>query len=516
MDASLDKSISQKQMTAIARSTVHCLLRFRPGVVIVMFAILSAVTSGSAQSLSVTGEVLPGAPGRLLMQGSGVPRQTWSFRDSYAGVLGLGNRVRGFQLFDANGKQIEVRRMAPGQFESDVPATNFKYEIELAPSSRPSDAVFTSWLTSDRGMLMFGDLLPEMPSNREATLSMRLVVPSGWAAYASNSEKPVTQIETSDPDRSVVVVGKKIRTSTRAILGKPFTLLTSGEWAFADDDAFDVTKMILEFHANNVGPSPCESASLVLLPLPQASAAGKWSAQTRGCTVTLLMSAAPSKVAAVAQLELALTHELFHLWVPNGLALTGDYDWFYEGFTMYQAARAAVRLNLLSFDQFLSAIADAYDGSSVGDAQNLSLIEASKQRWTGGAATVYSKAMVVAFLYDLNLRWQTKGKRSLDDVYREMMRNHLGRTPDAGAKADANSAVVGVLHSELSDQAFVDHLVVARGSIDLEKELAPFGFNVEKPGVRTHISANVQLTSRQRDLLKQLGYNEPRSHNQLR
>jgi hypothetical protein len=469
------------------------------------------VTAVRAQSLSVTLEVLPGAPGRLLMQGAGSPRQTWSFRDSYAGVLGLGNRVRGFQLFDANGKQIAVRRIAPGQFESSEPATNFKYEIELTPTSRPSDAAFTSWLALDRGMLMLGDVLPEWPSQRQETVSVRLVMPSGWSAYASDSGKLVTQIESADPNRPVVVVGKKLRTSTSAILGKPFTLLTDGDWAFADNDALEVVGNVLKFHSANVGAFPCESASLVLLPLPQAAAGNKWSAQTRGCTVTLLMGKVPSKVGAVSQLGLALTHEVFHFWVPNGLALAGDYDWFYEGFTMYEAARAAVRLDLLSFDQFLNAIADAYDGSSGGDAQNLSLIEASRQRWTSGASTVYSKAMVVAFLYDLNLRWQTKGKRSLDDVYRTIMANHLAKPPRDAARLDANSAVVGALRLEVSDQDFVNRLVVMRATIDLEKELAPFGLHVERPAVRTHISANAQLTSRQRDLLKQLGYNEPRS-----
>ena len=486
-------------------------LRFlRPALFIFIVAALGAMNVGAAQSLSATVEVLPGAPGRLLVQGSAPPRQTWSFRDSYAGVLGLGNRVRGFQLFDANGRQIEVRRMAPGQFASDQPATDFKYEIELAPGSRLSDAAFTSWLTPDRGMLILGDVLPELPSTGPATVAARLIVPSGWTAYASDSGKSITQVETPDPDRSVVVVGKKVRISTRAILGRPFMLLTDGNWPFADEEALDVAKSVLQFHSNTAGQSPCESATLVLLPSPQASGGGKWSAQTRGCSVTLLLSAAPSKIAAVAQLELALTHELFHFWVPNGLALAGEYDWFYEGFTMYQAARAAVRLDLLSFDQFLNAIADAYDGSSGGYAQNLSLIEASKQRWTSGSSTVYSKAMVVAFLYDVNLRWQTRGKRSLDDVYRTMVSEHLAKSPTDTGRPDANSAVVGTLRLEMSDQDFVNRLVIARANIDLGKELAVFGLHVERPGVRTHISANAQLTSRQRDLLKQLGYNEPR------
>jgi len=480
----------------------------RPSLIFLFVAAVAAM--GRAQSMSVSVDVLPGAPGRLLMQGSGPPRQTWSFRDAYAGVLGLGNRVRGFQLFDAQGKQIAVRRIAPGQFEASEPASNFKYEIELASTARASDAAFISWLNLDRGLLMFGDLLPQSPSERPASVRVRLVMPSGWIAYKPDAGKALTQTDIVDPDQ--IVVGKTIRASTHEILGKPFTMLTDGDWSFADGDAVDVAKNVLQFHSNSLAPLPCANASLVLLPFPQPAAANKWSAQTRGCTVTMVMGKLPSKVGATSQLGLALTHELFHFWVPNGLAATPDYDWFYEGFTMYQAARAAVRLDLLTFEQLLDAIADAYGGSLTSDAQSLSLIEASKQRWTAGASTVYSKAMVVAFLYDLNLRWQTKGKRSLDDVYRNILRQPIVKSaPASQSDADGNAMAVAALRSELSEQDFVNRFVVARGSIDLEKELAPFGLHVEKPGVRNHIVVGAQLNGRQRDLLKQLGYNEPRA-----
>ena len=477
---------------------------------LVFCTVIGAATLASAQS-TVTVEVLPGAPGHLLIQGLGPATKSWSFRDAYAGVVGLSNRVRGFQLVDANGKQIAVRRLAPGQFSSDAPASNFKYEIELAPMARAADAAFTSWLGTERGLLMFGDLLPEARSERGEAISARLVLPSGWTAYGGDTARQLSQIEIADPDRAVVVVGKKIRVETRAVLGKPFTLLTESDWPFSDNEAIEMVQRVLQFHSQNVGPLPCETSSLVLLPFPQATGPNKWSAQTRGCTVTLVTGRVPSKVGALSQLELALTHELFHLWVPNGLALAGNYDWFYEGFTMYQAARAAVRLDLLSFEQFLKAIADAYDGSSGRDAQNLSLIEASTQRWTSGASTVYSKGMVIAFLYDLNLRWQTRGKRSLDDVYRTIVRDYSVKTSAAGARVDANSAVVGALRSELLDQEFVNRLVLVRAAIDLEKELAPFGLQVEKLAVRSHILPSAQLTNRQRDLLKQLGYNDPRA-----
>jgi predicted metalloprotease with PDZ domain len=241
------------------------------------------------------------------------------------------------------------------------------------------------------------------------------------------------------------------------------------------------------------------------------AAANTWAAETRGCNVTILTGQVPSRVGALAQLGNALTHETFHLWIPNGVALSSDYDWFYEGFTMYQAARAAVRLGLVTWPEFLNAIARAYDGSvATTNAQPLSLIEASKQRWTIGASSVYSKAMVVAFLYDLNLRNQTGGKRSLDDVYRRVFREHPRRSAVKQLEGDGNAAVTAALRSELSSQNFVERFINAPVSVDLKKELAAFGLRVEKL-VRTHISVSDDISKRQRDLLKQLGYNEPRA-----
>ena len=106
----------------------------------------------------------------------------------------------------------------------------------------------------------------------------------------------------------------------------------------------------------------------------------------------------------MAKLGIVLSHELFHLWVPNSLSLKGDYDWFFEGFTLYQALRTDLRLGLISFDDYLATIAKVYDSyrSSV-DADRISLIEASERRWTTSSSLVYEKGMLVAFIYDLML-----------------------------------------------------------------------------------------------------------------
>jgi len=202
---------------------------------------------------------------------------------------------------------------------------------------------------------------------------------------------------------------------------------------------------------------------------------------------------------------------LFHFWVPNALALEGDYDWFYEGFTVYQAARTSVRLGQLTFQEFLNAIARAYDAYAAGaDHDRWSLVEASRRRWTVGEPSVYSKSMVIAFLYDLKLRSQSHGKRSLDDAYRKLFQSH--RMSAAGVAAepggDGNEAAADALTSDSNTQRFVRQFIRDAVTINLPSELAPFGLRVEQFALRTHISVSEQLSKPQRDLLRELGYND--------
>src|SRR5262249_36325495 len=198
-------------------------------------------------------------------------------------------------------------------------------------------------------------------------------------------------------DRLVFAAGSHLRASTLNESGMTFTLITDGEWAFTDADLRELAGRVLQAHRDVFGAMPAKQGTLILFPFPGAALATQWSAETRGATVTLLMGKVPSKVGALAQISTPLTHEFLHLWVPNALNLEGDYDWFYEGFTVYQAARTAVRLDLLTFSEFLNAIARAYDALT-STTNAVSLVEASGRRWTTGQFSVYSKSLVVAFI----------------------------------------------------------------------------------------------------------------------
>ena len=475
-------------------------------------------SAGRAQHVSVTVRVFPGSRAHVVIEGSGQPTKVWSFRNDYAGVSELGSRVEWLKLFDPAGAEIPARKIAPGQFEAATAAAKFRYEVKLAPPAQPSDAARVSWLSEERGLLMLADLLPVsqskvVNSGREGA-TIRFTLPEFCAVYSTEKENAQGEFEVADAGRAVFVVGTHLRSSHMTTSGMTFGLVTDGEWAFADRDALEMAGNVLKAHREVFGAMPSKQGTLILIPFPQPAATSKWSAETRGSTVILLMGKLPSKTAALSQLSVPLTHELFHLWVPNALALEGDYDWFYEGFTVYQAARTAVRLGLLTFPEFLNALARAYDAYAAAvDHDRWSLVEASKRRWTVGAPSVYSKSMVVAFLYDLKLRNQSHGKHSLDDVYRKMFQDY--HSLDAGSNRIAagqgtggNEAAANALAIDSSMQGFVRQFIRDPATISMASELAPFGLRVETFGLRTRLSVSEQLSKPQRDLLRELGYND--------
>ena len=502
-----------------------------------LFCLASAV---SGRQVKVVIQPPVDSHARVLIEVIGDPIRIWSFPNTYAGVTELGNRIERLEAFDTAGAEIAVRKLAPGQFEAAQAAVRFRYEVNLSPPEQPSDAARLSWLNPARGLLMLADLLPtdrleegkvasgEKKGKPAESTTVRIMVPNSWAVYSNESQNPAGDIPAvprgevqkeltfavPDVERAVFALGSQLRVSQMLASGMTLRLVADGEWAFSDSDALKMAGDVLKVDREVFGAMPSKQGTLILLPFPQPAATSKWSAETRSSTVTLLMGKLPSKTAALSQLSVPLTHELFHLWVPNGLTVTGDYDWFYEGFTVYQAARTAVRLGLLTFQEFLNAIARAYDAYVTAvDHDRWSLVEASKRRWTAGAPSVYAKSMVVAFLYDLKLRNQSRGKHSLDDVYRKIFQGYRAADTGlnkvaAGQGTDGNDAAANALASDSGMQGFVRQFIREPVTISLAAELAPFGLRVETFGLRTRLSVGEQLSKPQRDLLRELGYND--------
>ncbi|MCA1565081.1 MAG: hypothetical protein LC803_05500 [Acidobacteria bacterium] len=425
--------------------------------------------------------------------------KAWSFRNAYAGIIGLGERIENLSLSDAQGVEIAARKLAAGEYEAARAATKISYELKLDPPRGTNDTAHASWLTVTRGVLMPGDLLP-LPSAR-ARLSLTL--PAQWKVATVETRNGGGQYEIEDAESSIFFVGADLRQTQTRVSGMELTFATAGEWAFADEAVVRLVRDIVERHARINGSLP-RNALILLAPFPQTADASRWSAETRGGTVFFLSGRSPSKAAGLARLSVPLAHEILHLWIPNALALSGDYAWFYEGFTVYQSIRVSVELGYLTFQDYLDSLARAYDNYLAQREQDKhSLIEASARRWGGSSGLIYHKGMLVAALYDLTVRQQSRGKRGLDDVYRSLFRQQ--RT--GFEKREGNATVIATLNRVAGGGDFSKRYIESASPLDLAAALGAFGLKLERNRASTRINVADSISRPQRDLLRQMGYN---------
>jgi hypothetical protein len=412
-------------------------------------------------------------------------------------------RVSDFVLSDARGELIASRKLAPGEYEAEGAASRFSYSLNLEPPASTSGAAHVSWRSADHGILFTRDLLPIL--NGAGHLSLTL--PDGWHAISVEAQSARGYFEVRDVRRAVFIIGRNLRIRNARSGSIDVAYVTAGQWAFSDEEFAKDAGETLESYDRLTRVTRGLRVLVGLLPFQREVAGNLWSGETSGETVLLLSGRLPAKSAALAQLGDSLRHELFHIWVPNALALEGEYGWFYEGFTLYTALRTGMREGRLSFQDYLNAMGRAFDGyKAVRGGRELSLRETSEQRFTTNPALQYHKGMLVAFLYDLTLMRQTGGKTSLDDVYRELFRRHAGDQKTANGP----NAIISVLASMPGMQEFSRKFIESPTQIDLNGEIGEFGLRVEPGGIRTQVAVMETINSQQRDLLRRLGYNDRR------
>jgi hypothetical protein len=426
------------------------------------------------------------APGRIRINAEfPKPADVISFPNAYGGVLGLADRIENVAARTTGGQDIAVRKLAPGEFQTSDKFDQISYEVNLSQPMPPAQGSHVSWLNRELGLLLLSDLLPRSikTSSPFSSVLVQLNLPNGFVA-ASNSEKRDSLTFLSDePDETVFLIGSQLRQQSQRIGAKDFSMVLSGDWPIADKDALRIGRQIAQEYSKLTGFELKRNAVLILVPFPGDVGPERWAAETRGNAVVLLLGHKGSRRQTLSRLGIVLAHEIFHLWVPNSLKLEGDYDWFFEGFTIYQALRMDLRLHLISFDDYLDTIARVYDSYlSAPDRENLSLIQASERRWTTSSTLVYDKAMLVAFLYDLQLRRTSVCKASVADLYRQLFRRASTR------QADANETIIGILNEQLGQESFAREYIQGVGIINLVSALSPYGISVRQTTSGTRLS----------------------------
>jgi predicted metalloprotease with PDZ domain len=210
----------------------------------------------------------------------------------------------------------------------------------------------------------------------------------------------------------------------------------------------------------------------------------------------------PFKSQSIQRLHEQLRHEVFHFWIPNGVNLTGNYDWFYEGFALYQSLKLGVSVNRLRFEDYLDTLSRAYDIDA--HSTRKSLVELSRERWmTDNNTRIYARGILVAFLCDLALLDASDGKRSTDNLVREIYSRHR---PPAAAQ-DANTAILGALRANKELSPIVDRYITGTNAIEWQEYLKAIGVEPVMVHGATRLTVTQKPSGRQKKLLDKLGYN---------
>ena len=437
---------------------------------------------------------------RFAAHGTSGKTKELSFLKSGIGTTDLANRISGLMLADRYGTPVKYRASGPGKFAAETDFYQWNYEVMAAAPANSRSSAHVSWLTDTTGILMLDDIMPQSLSSGA---KVKIEIPDGWSIATSEKTVGPNTFETSNVEKAVFVVGKELRQIRINAGNSELNVVRSGEWFFGDGELEAIARSIFEEYQKVFGSGPAKNLQIAVLPFPQKDIQkGTWEAETRGNNVTVVSADMPFKSQSPQRLHEQLRHEIFHFWLPNGINLTGNYDWFYEGFALYQSLKTGVALNKIRFEDFLDTLSRAHNIDSA-QSTRLSLIAASQNRWNGGDTHVYARGMATAFLIDLALLQNSKGRNSVSDIFQKLYTSHRPGSP----ASDANTAIFKILQTEPALAEIIELYIKGPQKIEWQIRLAGAGIENEPGNSRTNLRVMTKLNGRQKALLGKLGYN---------
>jgi hypothetical protein len=480
----------------MSKTSLSFLLLF-PVCVLILQLFNNSIAQEIDATIKIATEPQVSANIRVTIAPGGAPRDIW-FLDKYAGVMDLSGRLSFVYFYDKQGYLIARKQFSGGETVSTRNIGGFGYTVDIGP--RPgASAVHVTWLQGESGVMMLDDLFPQSIGK---TVKVKFVVPAGWQVVTTERQTGPNVFAVSNIEKAVFYLGSKTREQQIKQGNTLLGISIAGEWLFSDAEAGATAESIFTAYSKQIGRLPDGPFRVWIGKFPNPTQVGEWEADTRGRSITIASSDMPFRSQSVQRLHEQLRHEIFHLWIPNGVALSGNYDWFYEGFALYESLRLGVAVNRIRFEDLLDTLSRAHDIDAFSP-QKLSLIEASRNRWSGSNTHVYARGMLVAFLCDLALLDRSGGNRSVDHLIAEIYKQH--RLPSA--VQDGNAAVLASLRSNPELVPVIDRYITGAEHIDWGALLSAAGLEAGTKDQPTRLAVVPKPSARQKKLLNKLGYN---------
>lgn len=428
------------------------------------------------------------------------------FADRFAGIERLSERMVGLQVKNEAGQSraLEtlgngVYRIATGQATQLV----FEYELRLSQlagaSVDPGRYALTSSLSAQAGFLLLSDALPEVCTASQsacepARVRLRFQLPAGWQV-ATTEPEAVGVFEVADPRRAVFFLGP-LQTHTMRIGEMNFQFAVTGQTSWPAAEIAALVEAIARQQATFIGSREQGNYLVTLAPFPVPLTGLRSVALTRGRSIVMMLNPEANAERTRALYQKHLAHEMFHFYVPEALQPRENFDWFWEGFTRYVALLTLRELRLLSLRTYLDEIGAEFAGYHANLWRGrVSLLAASQEKFASAASydLLYRKGTFVAALYDLEMRLQSEGKRTVLDVMRALYAEYRQR--ELG-----NREVLAALKAAGKFDSFVQDYIEGTREIALAEAVKSLGLTVENVSGRLRLNVAKKLSRQQKAL----------------
>lgn len=436
-----------------------------------------------------------------------------NFVDDQAGVTRLSERLYGLKVQDEGGSALPVEILGDGRYAVNTPdrvrSLRVTYQVRLGRVLDPSQYALTSSLGPEAGLLMLSDLLPrwchdQAPACQPNPVRISIAVPDGWRIAPSDRTAQDGVFEFADPKTAVCLIGK-LRERTVIVGAINLRVAIAGVWSFTDQEVYQLAEAIAREQALIVGRAEASDYLVTLAPFPLPLTGLRSSGVAIGGTAVLLLNPDRDPGLTLAHYRRHLAHEMFHFYLPNSLRIRENFDWFWEGFTRYTALLTLARLRLIGIREYLDAIGEEYQAYAFNPLRGrVSLIEASPEKFANSASydLVYRKGMLVAALYDLELRWRSRGRSNVAELMRNLYRKYGLGSLEIGNREILDELILfGNFSRPIRDD------VENTREIDLIERVKPYGLIVELgPATRGRVRLikAPKLSERQSSLFSQI------------
>lgn len=207
-------------------------------------------------------------------------------------------------------------------------------------------------------------------------------------------------------------------------------------------------------------PAPVQFVALHILPKGENARIPAFNRRAPGHDTVLALHTAHRSPEDFEFLGM-LAHEHLHNWYPN--VMKSDLGpWFMEGLNDYVTYRGLQANGLHSREQFAAMLSkwhrEYYYCLERGDKMLMP----------------YRRGMLAAWVFDIELRRATEGRRGLTDV----LRNLIGSKPEGGVVQRSHFVTMLKKVSGRDMESLYKHLVEDDGAVDLAKYLEGSGFRM--------------------------------------